>query len=291
MKEKAIACLIYDFDKTLSPRDMQEYGFLPGLNITPDVFWEECRIFAIEHQVDPVLAYMYKMQEKAHGSMRLTRSALAALGAQVEFFPGVESWFDRVNAYGAAIGLAVEHYIISSGLKEIIEGSRVARHFKEIFAASFVFGADETPLWPATAVNYTSKTQHLFRINKGILDITNHNDLNDYTPENWRRIPFPNMIYLGDGLTDVPSMKMVRSKGGISIMVHPPGELALGDDMLLQRRVDFSVTADYSKDGGLEAIVFALLRKIMASDECVRLHNTHIDAALSRRPAGPFYAD
>ena len=232
MQTMPIAALIYDFDLTLSPRYMQEYAYLPGIRMDPPEFWGACRDFQEANQVDGVLAYMYMVVEKAKGVMELTRGTFHQLGAQVEFFPGVEGWFERINAYGASIGVAVEHYIISSGLKEIIEGSSIAKAFAGIFAASFVYDANERPIWPATAVNYTAKTQYLFRINKGILDITNDEDLNDYTPEEKRRVPFPNMIYIGDGLTDVPCMKMVRQKGGSSIALHsgtdtrllPPGQ-------------------------------------------------------------------
>ncbi|NLG25855.1 MAG: haloacid dehalogenase-like hydrolase [Clostridiales bacterium] len=262
---------------------MQEYGFLPGLNIEPDRFWAECREFAVRHRMDAVLAYMYKMYEKARLADRaLTRAALMALGEQVAFFPGVVDWFPRVNRYGALLGLRVEHYIISSGLQEIIEGSAIAAHFKAVFAAAFLYGPDGRAIWPASAVNYTSKTQYLFRINKGILDVTNDRDLNDYTPEELRRIPFPNMIYVGDGLTDVPSMKMTRSKGGVSIAVHPPGDTRLVDAMLVQQRVDYALPADYSAGGEMERTVFMLLRRIRAMGDGAALHNRQMEGALRR---------
>ncbi len=282
MRAKPIACLIYDFDKTLSPNNMQEYGFLKGLKIEPAAFWAECRRFAIENRMDGVLAYMYKMKEKAQGVMELSKDVFRRLGGSIEFFPGVMDWFDRVNAYGAGLGLEVEHYIISSGLTEIIRGSAIGRHFKAVFAASYCYDAEGRPLWPSSAVNYTSKTQFIFRINKGILDVTNDNDLNGFTPEDRRRVPFRNMIYVGDGLTDVPSMKLTRSKGGFSIAVHPPGDTQLVDDMLLQNRVDFALPADYSAGGELERVVQAILRQIVAVDECARLHAAHLDGARRR---------
>ena len=290
MRAKPIACLIYDFDQTLSPNNMQEYGFLKGLKIEPAAFWAECRRFAIENRMDGVLAYMYKMKEKAEGVMELSKDVFRTLGSGIEFFPGVMDWFDRINAYGAGLGLEVEHYIISSGLTEIIEGSAIARYFHEIFAASYCYDAAGRPLWPSSAVNYTSKTQFIFRINKGILDVTNDNDLNAFTPEDRRRVPFRNMIYGGDGLTDVPSMKLTRSKGGFSIAVHPPGDTRLVDDMLLQNRVDFALTADYSAGGELERVVQAILRQIVAVDECARLHAAHLDGArrhIEEREAKP----
>ena len=282
MNSKPIACLIYDFDKTLSPENMQEYGFLPGLGIAPDDFWAECREFALQNRMDGILTYMYKMVEKARGVMPLTREVLGQLGASVDFFPGVETWFRRINEYGASIGLDVHHYIVSSGLQEIIEGSRIAKEFKAIFACSYCYGPDGVALWPATAVNYTAKTQYLFRINKGILDITNDYDLNNFTPEDRRPIPFRNMIYIGDGLTDVPSMKMTRAKGGCSIAVHAPGETKIVDDMLLQNRADFAIVADYREGGEMERTVQAMLRQIVSVDECARLHSRHLDDARHR---------
>ena len=282
MDARPIACLIYDFDKTLSPNNMQEYGFLKGLNIEPAAFWAECRAFAVENRMDSVLAYMFKMKEKAQGVMALSRDVFRRLGGGIEFFPGVTDWFGRINAYGDGIGLRVEHYIVSSGLREIIEGTAIAKEFHEIFAASYCYDGEGRPLWPSSAVNYTNKTQFIFRINKGILDVTNDVDLNGFTPADRRRIPYRNMIYVGDGLTDVPSMKLTRSKGGFSIAVHPPGDTAAVDDMLLQNRVDFALTADYTAGSELERVVQAVLRQIVTVDECARLHASHLDAARRR---------
>ena len=279
-----VIALIYDFDKTLSPRDMQEYGFLPGIGIAPADFWGMCRVYSEENLCDGILSYMYMMQQtaqKAH--MELNRATLNRLGENVEFFPGVESWFGRVNAIGAGLGARVEHYIISSGLTEIIEGSRIGGEFKAIFAASYCYDAEGRPVWPATAVNYTSKTQYLFRINKGIFDVTNDRDLNAYTPEYKRRIPFSNMIYIGDGLTDVPCMKMTKQKGGYSIVVHAPEDTDLSDDMLLQGRADFSLEADYSAGGALEAVVSDLMRRMVVTGELSARHTEQMRLAHRRR--------
>ena len=280
---RPIVALIYDFDKTLSPKDMQDYTFLPGINVEPGKFWGACRDFAIEHQMDGILTYMYLMQHMSEGSMQLTRETLRELGRGVEFFPGVETWFSRIRAIGDTVGVDVEHYIISSGLTEIIRGSRIGHEFKAIFAAEFCYDEEGRPIWPSSAVNYTSKTQYLFRINKGILDVTNDRDLNAFTPEYMRRIPFSNMIYIADGLTDVPCMKMTKQKGGFSVAVHPPGETALADDMLLQGRADFSVETDYSAGSDLEAIVTLLMRRIRASADVSMEHALQVQRAHSRR--------
>jgi len=281
--DRPIVALIYDFDKTLSPKDMQEYSFLPGINMRPDEFWSLCRELALRSQMDGILAYMYMMQKAAEGTMDLTREALNRLGACVEFFPGVDTWFDRVNDIGSRNGVAVEHYIISSGLLEIIEGSSIGGKFKAVFAASFCYDGDGRPVWPATAVNYTSKTQYLFRINKGILDVTNDRDLNAFTPEYMRRVPFSNMIYIGDGFTDVPCMKMTKLKGGYSIAVHAPGDTAIADDLLRQGRADFAIEADYREGKELEQVVTELIRRIRVTHELSVRHARQVARAHQRR--------
>ena len=278
-----IVALIYDFDKTLSPRDMEEYSFMPGIGVEPDDFWGLCADFSRQHQMDGILTYMYLMQKLAKGRLELTREAMQKLGEAVEFFPGVEGWFDRVNSIGQACGVQVEHYIISSGLTEIIRGSAIGRHFKAIFAASFCYDESDHPVWASSAVNYTSKTQYLFRINKGILDVTNDRDLNAFTPAYKRRVPFSNMIYVGDGLTDVPCMKMTKQKGGYSIAVHAPGRTELADDMLLQGRADFSVEADYTENSEIEQVVTLLMRRIRASHELTLRHAEQVQRAHARR--------
>jgi len=233
--------------------------------------------------MDGILTYMYLMKKMASGEMELTRENLIALGRDVEFFPGVTGWFDRINALGRQCGVSVEHYIISSGLTEIIRGSAIGGHFKAIFAASFCYDEEGKAVWPSTAVNYTSKTQYLFRINKGILDVTNDRDLNAFTPEYMRRVPFSNMIYVGDGLTDVPCMKMTKQKGGYSIAVHAPGATEVADDMLLQGRVDFSVEADYTPGSEIEQVVTMLMRRIRASHELTLRHAEQVQRAHRRR--------
>ena len=278
-----IVALIYDFDKTLSPKDMQEYSFLPGINVEPDRFWGLCRDFALDHEMDGVLTYMYLMKKMANGEADLSRDRLRALGRDVAFFPGVETWFDRINRIGRENGVEVEHYIISSGLTDIIKGSAIGDRFKAVFAASFCYDAAGRAVWPSTAVNYTNKTQYLFRINKGILDVTNDRDVNAYTPEYMRRVPFTNMIYIGDGLTDVPCMKMTKQKGGYSIAVHAPGQTETSDDMLLQGRVDFALEADYSAGSEMERIVTMLMRRILATHELSTVHAAQLRAAHERR--------
>ena len=197
--KKPIIALMYDFDKTLCTKDMQEYGFIPSLDMSPSAFWGEVRQLTDSQEMDNILAYMYKMVEKAKEKKEIiTKDTFKALGKGVEYFDGVETWFERVNAYGEKMGVRIEHYIVSSGIKEIIEGTKIAHHFKKIYACEFMYDYTGTIQWPKYAVNYTAKTQFLFRINKGVLTIDSQSadKLNQYTPENERRVPFRNMIWV-----------------------------------------------------------------------------------------------
>ena len=200
------------------------------------------------------------------------------LGKSVKLFDGVSTWFKRVNTYAEKQGLDIEHYILSSGLKEIIEGTTIAKYFTKIYAAEYCYNEKQVPIWPAMAVNYTSKTQFLYRINKGVLDVNEHDGLNEYTPENKRRIPFKNMIYIGDGLTDVPCMKLCKVGGGHSIAVYQD-KRTIADDMLKQGRVDYVVPSDYSKGSKIETTVFAIIDEIKAYNVNLKLHLRDMDDA------------
>lgn len=263
--KKPIVAIMYDFDKTLSTKDMQEYAFIPGIGMTADGFWNECNRLTKENRMDQILSYMYVMLSEARGKKLLNRTEFNKLGESVELFPGVDTWFERINAYGESIGVEVEHYIISSGVKEIIEGTPIAKYFKEIYAAEFLYDEDGVPVWPAMAVNYTSKTQFLFRINKGVLDVTEHKELNTYTTEEERRVPFSNMIYIGDGFTDVPCMKLVKVNGGHSVAVYSSDD-DTAHKIMEQGRVDYMAKTDYSHGEKLENTVFAILDLIKANN-------------------------
>ncbi len=273
---KPIAAILYDFDNTLSTKDMQEYAFIPGIGMTADTFWEKCGKLTSENNMDQILSYMYVMLSEARGKKLLTRSEFKKLGESVELLPGVLTWFDRINKYGESLGVTVEHYIISSGLKEIIEGTSIAKYFKEIYAAEFLYDDKGVPVWPAMAVNYTSKTQFLFRINKGVLDVTDHAGLNEFTPEEKRRIPFRNMIYIGDGFTDVPCMKLVKTNGGHSVAVYSDKK-ETACNIMQQGRVDFIAPADYREEQKLEQTVFAILDLIKAKAVTVQMNVNDLD--------------
>lgn len=253
--------LMYDFDKTLSTHDMLDYGFIPRLKQRPEAFWQKANAFAKESQMDGVLCYMYLMMQEARAQGQpISRQSLQALGAEVIFFPGVEDWLERVRLLGLALDLDVRHYIISAGLREIILGTSIARHFHQVYACDYHYDAHGHADWPATIVNYTGKTQYLFRINKGVLDVSNDEDLNRYTPEEDRAVPFEQMIFLGDGMTDIPIMRLTKRHGGRSIAVYTDREAAL--PLLKQQRVDFIAQADYSQGSSLDGYVSQALQAI-----------------------------
>ncbi len=265
--QRPIIAFLYDFDKTLCTTDMQNYAFIPSLGMTPADFWAEANGFGRQNRIDGILAYMYIMLREAERRNRpFTREDLVEKGRGIELFPGVEGWFGRVNAFGETQGVRVEHYVISSGLREIIEGSSISREFKEIYASEFYYDPAGRPAWPKLAVNFTAKTQFVYRINKGVLDVSDDKTLNDSMPDDSKRVPFPNMIYMGDGLSDVPCMKMMRAYGGQAIAVYQPGNRAGVEELLAKRRVDFIFPADYREGTGLDTTVKDIIRKIAVAD-------------------------
>lgn len=272
-----IVALMYDFDKTLCTKDMQEYGFIPELGMTPADFWREANGLTDSEGMDGILAYMFMMVKMSRQhEVRITREILNRLGEGIEFFPGVKTWFDRISAYGEEQGVKVEHYIVSSGIKEIIDGSEIAHFFKKIYACEFKYDYNGLIEWPKVAVNYTAKTQFLFRINKGVLDITTSSDkdLNRYTPEVERRVPFGNMIYIGDGLTDVPCMKLVKVNGGQAIAVYNPEQengIKGAANLIKDNRVNFIVPADYEENSRLDNIVKTIIDKVKAVETLQRM--------------------
>ncbi len=277
LPEKPVLALMYDFDKTLCTTAMQEYTFIPNVGMTPADFWRESNDLAKESKMDGILAYMRVMLERAHAARKsICREEFVKLGKDLRFFPGVEGWFSRINRAGEELGVKIEHYIISSGLREIIEGSSICGNFREVFACEFLYDENRVACWPKNVVNYTTKTQFLFRINKGVLDLSNDEDLNRYTPEDERRIPFRNMIYIGDGFTDVPCMKLVKVNGGYSIAVYTKGEKAAVDELLRHGRVDFLLPADYSENSGLDITVRDMIRKMAMVDSLRRRNGAQL---------------
>ena len=223
MEFRFTIALIYDFDGTLAPGNMQEYDFIPAVGKSNKEFWTEANTLAEEQDADMVLTYMARMlQEAKSKGLSLRREAFQDSGRRVTLYKGVKEWFARINAYGAAHGIRILHYINSSGMKEIIEGTQIAHEFRKIYACSFLYDVDGIAYWPAVAVNYTNKTQFIFKINKGVESVFDSKMVNRYIPENERPVPFKHMIYVGDGTTDIPCMRLVKNFGGHSIAVYNP---------------------------------------------------------------------
>ena len=253
---------------------MQEYSFINAIGEEKEEFWEGTRIMAEEQDSDNILVYMLSMLQKARQKeIPITKESLRKWGESITFFNGVESWFKRIAEFGREQGVIVEHYINSSGLKEIIEGTPIANEFKALFACSYYYDDAGNAMWPASAVNYTNKTQFLFKINKGIFSISDSVKINESIPEEEKRVPFNNMIYFGDGETDVPCMKLVRQMGGSSIAVYEPGNQKkekIAERLFNQSRVDYFSPADYSSGADLDQLVKAIICKIKADDRLRR---------------------
>ena len=265
MKNGKLA-LIYDFDGTLSPGNMQEYDFIPAVGKSNKEFWHEANSLAEEQDADGILTYMTKMIQAAKSKgLSLRREAFQESGRKIELYEGVKGWFARINAYGAERGMKVVHYVNSSGLTEIIEGTEIAHEFRKIYACKFLYDVDGIAYWPGVAVNYTNKTQFIFKINKGVESVYDSTLVNRYIEEKDRPVPFSNMIYVGDGMTDIPCMRLVKNFGGHSIAVYNPQDKGARKDMatlIRDNRVNHVCPADYSVNSEIDTVVKAIIDKI-----------------------------
>ena len=278
MKKKTTVALIYDFDGTLAAGNMQEYDFIPAVGKSNKEFWLESNRTAEEQDADPILAYMHKMLHYATSTGHsLRKDAFQASGQKITLFEGVMDWFGRINAYGASKGFNIEHYINSSGLKEMIEGTAIAHEFRKIYACSFLYNVDGVAYWPAVAVNYTNKTQFIFKINKGIESVYDSKLVNKYIPEEERPVQFKHMIYFGDGTTDIPCMRLVKAQGGHSIAVYEPGSergRKASETLLKDNRVNHTCPADYSQGGDIDVLVHTIIDKIAVDQRLLSLVNS-----------------
>jgi len=261
--------IAYDFDGTLAPGNMQEYDFIPALNMKSKAFWGEVKKLAIDQAADEILAYMWLMLSKAQAAhLPVRKSDFKAFGSSIDLFPGVSEWFDRVNAYGKAHGCKVEHFIISSGLREMIEGTSIFRKFKKVYGSGFMFDHNGVAHWPAVAMNYTTKTQYIFRINKGSLDVHDNSVINRFVPKDDRPVPFENMLFIGDGETDIPCMRLVKDLGGHAIAVYNPGKRGTKDiaaKLVADGRATLHAPANYEPGSKVEQAVQAVIDKIGAA--------------------------
>ncbi len=273
---KPTVALIYDFDGTLSAGNMQEYDFIPAVGKSTYDFWFESSQLARDTDSDPILTYMARMIAEARAAgVPITRERFREFGSRVKLFPGVEEWFGRINRYGDGKGLNIVHYINSSGLREMIEGTSIAGEFRKIYACSFLYDAEGQAYWPGVAINFTNKTQFIFKINKGVDEVWDGKAVNEFIPENLRPVPFRRMIYFGDGTTDIPCMRLVKSSGGYSIAVYNPATeeeaRPAAEKLLGENRVDFVAAADYGEGHTLDRIVHTIIDKIAAEVELTRL--------------------
>ena len=280
--ENRNVAIAYDFDGTLAPGNMQEYNFIPDLNMDKGEFWQAANEMAKRHDMDEVLAYMHLMLIKAkEQNLDIRDGTFVKYGEKITFFKGVESYFDRINAYAAAQSLHLEHFIISSGLREIVKGTRIAKYFKTIYASGFQYDDNGVACWPALGVNYTNKTQFLFRINKGIYNSYDNTLINKSMPEDERAVPFSNFIYIGDGETDVPAMKMVNLYGGTTIAVYNPNAVATPErpvsakekciNLIRQKRADYIGPADYTENSELDIILKKVIDKIAMEQDLLSI--------------------
>lgn len=268
---KPIVAIMYDFDKTLSTTDMQNYSFIPMLGMTPEEFWGATGEFSEKTGCERILSYMYMMIKKSkEAGIKLTREVLRENGKNIKYHPGVTTWFDRINAYGASKGIKVEHYLVSSGTKEILEGCSIYDKFTKVYGCEYLF-ENGVPVWPKLAINYTQKTQFFFRIAKGVVDIKDDNSVNEKVKGSLR-IPYENIVYIGDGMTDVACMTLVNKNHGYSIGVYTDSNRSQVDQIRNDKRCRFVVKADYSQDKDMEKVLKLIIdsvsnREILAAKE------------------------
>lgn len=264
--KKPIVAIVYDFDKTLCSEDMQNYSFIPALGMTPEEFWGATSAFSEKTNVERILSYMYMMIKLAKDKgINLTKEYLKGLGKDIKFYPGVLTWFKRINEYGESLGIQVEHYLVSSGTKEIIDGCAIADQFKAIYGCEFLFGEDGLPIWPKLTINYTAKTQFIYRITKGVLDVTDDSNVNKRI--NTKRVPFQNIVYLGDGMTDIPCMALVKESGGKSIAIYTKDSKDKAMELYNENRVNFICKADYSSNSQLEKVIKLVINSVAITTE------------------------
>lgn len=252
-----IVALMYDFDKTLSPDFVQEVELFEKLGVTPDEFWQQNKEFLLKHKIDK-MGYLYSILKLAREkNIPLTREFLHSCGKKVGFYDGVEDWFLRIDKFAKNLGITLEHYIISSGNTEILEGTKIAQHFKKIYACTYAFDDNGEAFWPGSLVDYTSKTQYMFRIKKRKLDpFAPDSDINSKSFSK-KIIPYSQMIYIGDGETDIPCMKIIKDKGGTSLCIYEKNEKSKNNAAKIFRdgRVNHIALANYTEGSQIDRII------------------------------------
>jgi len=260
--------IAYDFDGTLAPENMQEYDFVPAIGMKSERFWQEVHELTKKHDADNILTYMMHMLDKAQAAeVPVLKENFVDFGRSVSLFEGVNGWFDRINAYGKKQGFKVNHYIISSGIREMIEGTPIAKEFAAIYASAFIYDHNGVAKWPALAVNYTTKTQFLFRINKGVLNVYDNSRINEFIPKEERSVPFEHMVFIGDGETDIPCFRLVKEQRGHAIAVYKPntrGAKDKAEKLITEGRVNVIAPANYSENSEMDRFVKGIIDKVAA---------------------------
>lgn len=282
--------IVYDYDQTLSPNYMQEEVLFPSFGIDARAFWRKAQELVRDQGYDNELAYM-KVLLDCLGMDRPTNSKLKELGASLRFYPGLPQMFEEfakglLSPQHLAHGIRVEHYIISSGMKILIEGSRLAPHVQGIFGCEFAEDAMGCITFPKRVISHTQKTQYLFRINKGLLDMSE--DVNDHMPAGIRPVPFHNMVYIGDGPTDVPCFAVVRQNGGHAIAVYNPEDASRASFKKCYQlsthadRVRHIAPADFRAGSHLRLILEQMVHEI--ANRIVENHARELEDATVRAP-------
>lgn len=266
--------IMYDFDKTLSTTDMQNYAFIPSIGLTPDQFWGKTGEFSKATGCERILSYMYVMVAEARKKgINITRELLNECGKNIKFFPGVEDYFERINAYGKSKGVIVEHYLVSSGTKEIVEGCDIYNQFKRAWACEYLYDENGNPYWPKLAINYTQKTQFFFRIAKGALDETDDAAVNSKVKGEDRVVPYANIVYMGDGMTDIPCMTLVKKNGGKAIAIYKRGTKEKVKEIYNDHRCDFIAFADYREGTQLDRIMKMAIDRVALQRDMSKISN------------------
>ena len=270
--KKTIVAICYDFDNTLSTKDMQSFSFIPNLKMTASEFWGQANNFSKEHKMDGILSFTkFMIDDSKKAGIKLTKEYLNSLGKDVEFFDGVTTWFERINKYAESIGIELEHYIISSGNREIIEGTKIFKEFKEVYGCEFLYDENGEACWLKNIVNYTQKTQYLFRICKGAYDMADEVTVNQRIKKH--HVEFRNMIYIGDGLTDVPCLTLIKEKGGTSISIYKPETKDISVKLISEDRVNYACLGDYTENSQLDSLIKLILNSISYKEKLLAKEN------------------
>lgn len=272
---KPIVAILYDFDATLATSDMQNFSFIPSLGMTPAEFWGKTKEFSERTGCEKTLGYLNTMiTECKKRGIKMSPSFLREQGKAIKFWPGVEEWFKRINKFGEDNGVQVEHYLVSSGNIEIVEGCSIYKYFKKVYCCEFIFDENDEPVWPKLVINYTQKTQYFYRVSKGAFDINDDIGVNEKNRN--RRVPYSNIVYIGDGITDIPAMILAKNNGGHSIAVYPEGkENGIVDTLYNDGRVNYVAPADYRKGKELDLILQLIIKGVAINESLKMRGKTH----------------